>query len=147
MLPIERFNAKWLPHPRTGCWMWVGARASGVYGSFTLNDRTVQAHRFSWEAHNGPVPDGFHVLHKCDQPVCVNPDHLFLGDHTANMRDRLAKGRYRNGFESRTHCPQGHEYSATNTYTDPEGHRRCRTCKRASDKARRSMDAVTGEKR
>lgn len=148
----ERFNAKWQPHPRRGCWMWTGARSQGIYGSLTVNDRTVQAHRVSWELNNGLIPENAHVLHRCDTPACVNPDHLFLGTHTDNMRDRKAKGRARNGFESRTHCLRGHRFDAANTARDHRGHRRCRACglihSRINHKRERAnaYEAATGRK-
>jgi hypothetical protein len=71
------------------CWVWVGARASNGYGVF----KKKGAHRVSWELHCGKIPDGLFVLHKCDNPPCVRPDHLFIGDQTDNMSDASKKGR------------------------------------------------------
>lgn len=76
-----------------GCWLWKGATPNGRYGRFGFGGRKMSAHRFSWELHNGPVPDGKHVLHRCDVTLCVRLDHLFLGDHQANMDDMKRKGR------------------------------------------------------
>lgn len=78
-----------------GCWSWTGATAygygrigaGGTYGS------ALMAHRVSWELHNGPIPEGMNVLHRCDNPPCTNPDHLFLGSHADNVADKVAKGR------------------------------------------------------
>lgn len=99
-LPLaERFNKKWQPVTETGCWLWTGAitKGYGMIGSGLGDRRTLLAHRVSWELCNGPVPAGLHVLHKCDTPACVNPDHLFLGTHTDNMCDMTKKGRQVSG--------------------------------------------------
>lgn len=73
-----------------GCWEWTGPRNPDGYGKVSS---LVKAHRLSWEMCNGVVPSGLHVLHTCDNRACVRPDHLFLGTHQDNMRDREAKGR------------------------------------------------------
>lgn len=96
----ERFLAR-VPEKMDGeCWLWVGAhhRFDG-YGQVKRRGKIIQAHRLSWELHNGPVPDGECVLHSCDTPACVNPAHLFTGTHIDNMADMAAKGR--------THLPKG----------------------------------------
>lgn len=72
-----------------GCWTWTGSKDGDGYG-FVGRDR---AHRFSYELANGPIPKGLCVLHTCDNPPCVRPDHLFLGTHADNVADRHAKGR------------------------------------------------------
>lgn len=92
----ERF---WANVDRDGpneCWLWMGACRPTGYGLFRWNQRHDGAHRASWEmANSRPVPNGLYVLHHCDNPRCVNPEHLFIGSHTDNMRDMLAKGRGR----------------------------------------------------
>lgn len=75
------------------CWIWCGARHTHGYGSLGFRTKPARAHRMSYEIHKGPIPKGFCVLHKCDIPSCVNPNHLFLGTHTDNMQDRIKKGR------------------------------------------------------
>lgn len=75
-----------------GCWEWMGARAKG-YGSLHLNGRHVMAHRISWELARGPIPEGLNVLHKCDNPPCIRPSHLFLGTQAVNAWDMVLKGR------------------------------------------------------
>lgn len=87
-----------MPHMDSPCWVWIaGKHNSFGHGSFHLRStpkKTVLAHRFSWElSTNLPIPIGMDVLHHCDNPSCVNPDHLFLGTHTDNMHDMILKGR------------------------------------------------------
>ena len=79
-----------------GCWLWTaGVFKSGGYGQFGFDRHPVRAHVFSWELVHGKVPDGQCVLHTCDTPRCVNPDHLFLGTRTENNEDKCRKGRQR----------------------------------------------------
>jgi hypothetical protein len=79
------------------CWVWTGLAKTRGYGRISRaidkKPHYFLAHRYSWMLRHGPIPDGQHVLHKCDTPVCVNPDHLFLGTHQENMADMWAKGR------------------------------------------------------
>lgn len=75
-----------------GCWFWKAARR-GKYGVFEYKGKTIDAHRVSWEIHNGIIPEKLYVCHTCDIPLCVNPDHLFLGTHSENMIDAYKKGR------------------------------------------------------
>lgn len=80
------------------CWIWKGTeRGQNGYGGIKHDGKQWMAHRFSWQMHNGPIPDGKIVCHKCDTPKCVNPNHLFLGTQQDNMDDRGAKGRSASG--------------------------------------------------
>lgn len=95
---LERFMGKVSMLPdQPGCWLWMGACAVNGYGHFALDAsqpaRPILSHRASWLLHNGPIPDGLCVLHKCDVRQCVRPDHLFLGTRTDNMRDASKKAR------------------------------------------------------
>ena len=80
----------------TPCVEYAGARVSGGYGSRWIDGVWGMTHRQAWEDANGPIPDGMHVLHSCDNKPCINPEHLFLGTHRDNMRDSAAKGRHKN---------------------------------------------------
>lgn len=75
------------------CWMWTGASARFGYGNSYFNGKNVPAHRLSWILENGEIPKGMNVCHKCDNPRCVKPDHLFLGSQAENMRDMRQKNR------------------------------------------------------
>lgn len=95
---MERFEEKISPEPNTGCWIWVAAthtQSHIEYGSFRIyaDQNPWRAHRASWELHVGTVPDDLCVLHKCDNGLCVNPAHLFLGTTQDNNADKMRKGR------------------------------------------------------
>jgi hypothetical protein len=75
------------------CWLWQGSVNNKGYGEIKARDAVYYVHRYSWEIHRGSIPDKLCVLHICDTPTCVNPEHLFLGTQADNMRDMYAKGR------------------------------------------------------
>lgn len=82
------------------CWLWIGSRDSHGYGKFSIKGRAVAAHRFSFELENGPIGPGVKVCHRCDNPPCVRPSHLFQGTQADNMKDMVAKGRSASGDRS-----------------------------------------------
>lgn len=98
MSPAERL-ARWSRlDPETGCIIFTGTLFSNTgYGSICINYKTRSAHRLAWELANGRIPDGKSILHRCDNPACVNPDHLFAGTQDDNMKDMMRKGRSSRG--------------------------------------------------
>jgi hypothetical protein len=76
----------------TGCWEWTGGLFASGYGAVGVDRKVLKAHRVAWALYRGEV-GAWHVLHRCDNPKCCNPDHLYLGTHADNMADRAAKGR------------------------------------------------------
>lgn len=120
-----------------GCWLWTGAVRGNGYGAISLGGQfgpLAATHRVSYEIHNGPVPAGLFVCHRCDVRLCVNPAHLFLGTNMDNVRDMLNKGRHPQ--LSKTHCRNGHPFSGANliitTRRGSGQRRRCRACMLAS---------------
>jgi hypothetical protein len=96
---VERFWPK-VAKNEDGCWEWTAYCRPGGYGRLNIGrqSQSRDAHRISWELHFGPIPAGMSVLHRCDNPPCVRPDHLFLGTQTDNLADMTAKGRRRWGI-------------------------------------------------
>jgi hypothetical protein len=109
-----------------GCWEWLGSTTGGGYGHFRCRGRFYGAHRQSYVEARGPIPEGLWVLHRCDNRLCVNPDHLFLGTPLDNVRDMMAKGRDWRGLP-KTQCKRGHPYTPEHGYHNGRGWR-CRTC-------------------
>jgi hypothetical protein len=134
---IERLKSKITVTP-SGCWECAGFRHkmrnvkshSLGYVAFGYRGTTQMAHRLAYRLLVGQIPDGMQVNHKCDNPPCCNPDHLFLGDQNANMRDMADKKRDKAGI---THCSRGHELAGANIRLSPTktGFRRqCLTCEK-----------------
>ena len=85
------------PETGTGCWLWTRALNSAGYGILHVDGTLMLAHRHMHETFVGPIPEGMHVLHKCDIRRCVNPAHFFLGTNDDNIADMIAKGRQNKG--------------------------------------------------
>lgn len=109
------------------CRIWEGRKRPSGYGLIGSKSRHV--HRFAYELLVGPIPDGLYVLHKCDQPACFNPEHLYVGDHEQNMQDKVDRHRGRGGNNDKSQCKRGHLFDEANTYRLPNGHRSCRSCR------------------
>lgn len=90
---LARFKTKIAFGRPNGCDEWIAAKNEEGYGRFLMNGINRRAHNVAWELACGPIPEGMMVCHRCDNPSCVNPHHLFLGSNSDNMRDMLAKGR------------------------------------------------------
>lgn len=128
------------------CWPWRGDVGTSGYGMFTTN-RCYIASRVAWYLANGQQPGGL-VCHTCDNKLCINPAHLWIGTDADNMADKMAKGRHSNRRPLKTHCPQGHEYTSETTYFSRDGGRHCRVCWRDRAKLRsskRKAQAVENE--
>ena len=112
----------------TPCWIWQGAENGDGYGRISVHNNSRRAHRVSYESFVGPVPAGLVIDHLCRQRMCVNPAHLEPVTNGENVRrGALADLSYRR--DTITHCPQGHEYTTSNSYICKRGKRQCRTCR------------------
>lgn len=135
----QRFGARFQEkvEKTDGCWLWRPAKPN-EYGKFMVRKGVMDgAHRVAWTLAHGPIPKGLMVLHRCDNPRCVRPDHLFLGTAADNSRDMVAKGRYYSPRKSR--CKHGHSFDAENTYVDRKGRQNCRACCREKMRKRRAQ--------
>lgn len=88
----ERFLEKIKKDPITGCWEWTASKRNG-YGRIGVDGKHLSAHRLSYQLFVGPIKSGLVICHKCDNPGCVNPDHIFIGTQSDNMTDMHNKGR------------------------------------------------------
>ena len=124
---LQRFEAKFIPEPNSGCWIWIaGLRTGTGYGQFRIShtDKQRLAHIISYELQFGKVPDGLQLDHKCRMRCCVNPHHL----EPVTCRVNLLRGYGWSGIHARkTHCPAGHPYEGSNLRTI-HGSRSCQMC-------------------
>lgn len=139
---IERFWAKVEKAGDDECWLWTAATNGYGYGALSIgNGINTSAHRFAWALHFGEFDEDAWVLHHCDNPPCVNPAHLFLGDPLANVQDMDAKGRrVAKGYPPKTHCKHGHAYTEENAYISPKGDKSCKACRKIAAAKQRATD-------
>lgn len=127
----ERFDAKWIVWPPTGCWLWMGTGTPTGYGQIGAGSRgagMIYAHRAAYELYVGPIPDGMEIDHLCRVRRCVNPSHIEPVLHRDNLlRGDTVAARH----AASVRCPLGHPYSENNTLRSREGSRRCRECHRS----------------
>lgn len=111
-------EARSIPVPETGCWIWLGCTDDNGYGLVTVKRVVHRAHRLAWSEVNGPITAGLHVLHKCDTPSCINPTHLFVGTNDDNVADKVRKNRQSRGEHHSSLVRKGGEHY--NSKLNPE---------------------------
>jgi hypothetical protein len=115
----------------SGCWLWAGYVSRDGYGTVSAGKRMHKAHRMSYEAFVGPIPEGLDIDHLCRVRNCVNPEHLEPVTRQVNcLRGDTVAAKH----AATTHCPQGHEYTPENTYSSKRGERDCRACRRVRNR-------------
>ena len=119
------------PCPATGCWLWTGQFKKGGYPVFRTHAKSkwIAVHRLSLIVFKGLDLTGLSALHHCDNPACVNPNHLYAGTPKDNVRDMFARGRNRNGAVKKEFCKQGHALTPENRV--PPRNDMCRICHNA----------------
>lgn len=112
------------------CWLWIGS-IRNTYGGVAIGDKVFYAHRIAYMLYKGEILNKLQVLHKCDSPLCVNPNHLYLGTQKENIKDSVSKGRHSSVNQNLTHCRHGHLFTEESTGYY-RGNRYCLRCRRIS---------------
>lgn len=134
----ERFETRFLRGSPDECWEWLGTKLKKGYGQIRgVGEDVWMAHRLAFFLAYGSLPRLLMVCHRCDNPSCVNPGHLFLGTAKDNVQDMMVKGRWHGGLKKSTHCKIGHLLSADNLRISGKK-RTCRTCRLAFERERRA---------
>jgi hypothetical protein len=122
------------------CWLWTASTNNFGYGRYKVNGKMIFSHRYSYEHFKGDIPKGLTIDHLCRVRNCVNPAHLEAVTHQENCK----RGNVGKNQSDKTHCPQGHEYTAENTYI-AQNSRKCRECQYSRNKANRLRKRVLSE--
>lgn len=116
-----------------GCWLWTGPKNRYGYGIHSENHKSLKAHRWSYEYHKGPIPEGLQIDHLCRNRSCVNPDHL----EAVTKKENTLRSQAPTALNARkTHCQNGHPFDAENTIINKHGWRYCRICTRERKRAK-----------
>lgn len=138
----SNFDARWMPEPNSGCWLWLWSVNPSGYALFRQSKGTILAHRISYERQRGPIPDGMQLDHLCRVRCCVNPTHLEVVTNQENAR----RGIRRTEATSRTTCVNGHLWVPKDTRTTRRGQRVCRVCERLNGPLKRLKEKAKKER-
>jgi len=128
-LPLkQKLYSKIIIDEKTDCWNWQGGKNNIGYGLIRDGKRMRTTHRVSYELNNGQIPTNLVVCHKCDNPKCINPDHLWVGTRKDNTQDMMKKGRHKsnpdlNWKQKRTVCEHCNKDVAVNVYSRCHGNK------------------------
>lgn len=140
MTELERFWLRVDKGDGAGCWQWRGNLNPKGYGTFSVNKRPVQAHRYAYVLLVGSIPEGLQLDHLCRNRGCVRPTHL----EPVTNRENMLRGDTFQGINARkTHCKWGHPFDEVNTYRKADGTRKCRACAREDAARKRREGAAT----